>query len=814
MALMSAVAVLMSVMVVFAPAALAHHPEISAQQTCQDGGPRIAYESVSWLRTGASGSAHNDIRIEIRVNNTGNWIEVGKGAFNAGNGYGFTGSFDSTPYVGKSVVVRARANGPWTNGIGGGETTSTNSILVNIQCTQNVSVTVNPQACAVNQAGAAQGGVSVAISPNSGATVGVYSNAAMTTLVGSFNGTGGSQGLAPGTYYWKATAASGFTLGGPSTGSFTINPCTASAVVVNGGCVVTQGVAQGSVSVTIDPASGATVQVFNSGGSPVGSFTGSGGSQPLAPGSYTWQATAGPGFTMAQGQQSGSFTIAPCSASVVVVGGQCSVNQAGAPVGSVSVTIDPTSGATVVISGPGGPHQFSGAGGSKDLAPGSYTWQASAGPGFQLGQGSQSGQFVIAPCDTSVSVGGQCQVDGNAGVGVLEVVIETSGSATVQIFDDGTLVDTLTASGTVTVPEGKTYTWSATASSGFTIDGQSSGSVDVAECTHRIVVDYSTVCRDDTPYLLWDITPINFESDQVTVTWLDLDPSNPAYSTDHGLHGEMVWPGAVVEGGKVVDWPGWLFVDPDTSTPVPLGTEGGIWIPGDDGYLSVRPQTQVQFSVNPTTVVTADYPGGDPDCFGPDPAIFVDIDSVCRNDTPYLSYRSTLSGNVQGDLTVTIHWFDAKGNERVPADPGHDYNGLPLSGSVLWPGVRVDDANEPVDWPGWSFVAQTGSPSVDGTGSVTDMNGATGKWVQSDDGFAWAKQPGAYVQIEVNPTSDPVTVTYPPGTPTCTAGPPDEVKDLEVLPFTGMDTGTLLGASILMLVAGLYLIRISRRGEG
>ena len=36
-AILSAVGVLMSMMVVFAPAALAHHPEISASQVCDDG---------------------------------------------------------------------------------------------------------------------------------------------------------------------------------------------------------------------------------------------------------------------------------------------------------------------------------------------------------------------------------------------------------------------------------------------------------------------------------------------------------------------------------------------------------------------------------------------------------------------------------------------------------------------------------------------------------------------------------------------------------------------------------------------------------
>jgi hypothetical protein len=277
----------------------------------------------------------------------------------------------------------------------------------------------------------------------------------------------------------------------------------------------------------------------------------------------------------------------------------------------------------------------------------------------------------------------------------------------------------------------------------------------------------------------------------------------------------MLWPGAVLDGGVVVDWPGWLFVDPDTLSEVPLGTEGGIWIPGDDGYLDLRPETSVEFSVNPSTVVVVDYPPGDPDCEGPPAEILMEIGSMCLNDTPYLTYESTLSGSVSGDLTASIHWYDSDGVEQVPADGGQAYSGLPLSGSVLWPGARVDSNNEPVDWPGWTFVPGSGSalPSVDTTGSVTDANGATGKWVQGDDGFLWAREAGAYVTVEVNPTSDPVQVSYPPGTPTCTAGPPDVVQGIDVLPFTGLDSEILLGASILMLGAGITLIHLARRRE-
>ncbi len=42
---------------------------------------------------------------------------------------------------------------------------------------------------------------------------------------------------------------------------------------------------------------------------------------------------------------------------------------------------------------------------------------------------------------------------------------------------------------------------------------------------------------------------------------------------------------------------------------------------------------------------------------------------------------------------------------------------------------------------------------------------------------------------------------------------PDEVQAIVVLPFTGIDSETLLGASILLLGLGIYLIHFARRGE-
>jgi hypothetical protein len=576
LAIISAFAVFMSLMVVFAPVALAHHPEISANQTCVDGKVTIAYESISWRTDGGSGSGHSNIVIEVQVNGAGSWTQVGSGSYTAGNNYRFSDTFDAESYWGESIQVQARAVGAWDNGMGGGETRTTSSFMVNQDCTDAVGVTANPQVCAVNQQGVPQGAVSFNVDPASGATIQVYANSNFTGPVGGPLEDDDVLNLAPGTYYWQATAAPGFDLGGTGSGQFSIAPCSASTVVVSGECAVNDnGAALGSVQVTIDPNSGATVVVSGPGG-PY-NFTGVGGSSELAPGSYSWQATAGPGFSLdgqtsgdfdiapcegsvtvtsdvcvlgdgplgevevdidpdsaalvtiysdpamtnavaafddggtadlapgtyywsasanggfaLSGETSGSFTIDPCVASVTVDPGVCSIDDSGTPVGSVQVTIDPESGATVVVSGPGGPFDFSGSGGSQGLAPGAYTWQATPGSGFVL-TGDTNGGFNIEPCDVSVLVvSGACVVgDGPAGTVTVAIDETTGASVTVLDSESTTAAVFAGAGGSTALPPG-VYTWQATPGPGFEFpDGQAaSGEFTIEPCEGSVVVSH------------------------------------------------------------------------------------------------------------------------------------------------------------------------------------------------------------------------------------------------------------------------------------------------------------------------------------
>jgi hypothetical protein len=127
------VSLLGSIMVVGAPGASAHHPEISASSRCEGYGPVIDFVASSWA-TGAKGSNAN---IGIYVD--GVWQT--SGAFTPANGFEFSGSFDASAFGDRTVTVMARADAPWGNGNPAGDSRSV-TITVTGECGGETTTTV------------------------------------------------------------------------------------------------------------------------------------------------------------------------------------------------------------------------------------------------------------------------------------------------------------------------------------------------------------------------------------------------------------------------------------------------------------------------------------------------------------------------------------------------------------------------------------------------------------------------------------------------------------------------------------------------
>ena len=159
------------------------------------------------------------------------------------------------------------------------------------------------------------------------------------------------------------------------------------------------------------------------------------------------------------------------------------------------------------------------------------------------------------------------------------------------------------------------------------------------------------VCLDDiAPYLKWVVNPVNFDGTEVTITWLDIDPQDPLYSSSgNPLQGMMLWPGTVVDGDlKAIDWAGWVFVD-------------GKWVPGDDGYQDTRPSASIMFSMNPDIVVLQDYPGGEPTCDGPPGKIIVEKNVIGEGGTEFEFTFNTVGFDL-ADNTLAHGQSSSSGN--------------------------------------------------------------------------------------------------------------------------------------------------------
>jgi len=105
--------------------------------------------------------------------------------------------------------------------------------------------------------------------------------------------------------------------------------------------------------------------------------------------------------------------------------------------------------------------------------------------------------------------------------------------------------------------------------------------------------------------------------------------------------------------------------------------------------------------------------------------------------------------------------------------------------------AEVDASGNPIDWPGWTLLA-------DGT------------WVLDPSAPFYDLRAEAVVEIRINPSNDAVAV-YPPPTPNCNAAPPSTTPPTVVpasssssaLPATGVEAGGFLAAAMALLIAGV-----------
>jgi hypothetical protein len=356
---------------------------------------------------------------------------------------------------------------------------------------------------------------------------------------------------------------------------------------------------------------------------------------------------------------------------VAVAANSCLVDEQGQPVGSIDVTIDPGSRATVDIYGDEAKTDLvatlTGTDTIEDLAPGTYYWEATPDAGYEL-TGPAEGQVTIEDCEVAVTVDGVCQVVEQAGVGLISVAISVAGGATVDVLDSGdAVVGTLTEDGTVSVTEGQTYSWQATAADGFSITGSNSGTLDIETCTPgpetgQIVVE-KVVASGDTSLGFdfavaeadWQFELADGESDMMTVdpgtyTIEETLPDN-TWTTSVSCDGAAnVNPATVtVEAGETVTCTFTNF-GPEVEASILVTVSGACLL--DDGDAIGR--INVEISVDDgATVVISDSDGAVVDTLTESGVVTVDADATYTWEAaPSEGFEFPVGFDNTGEVTI------------------------------------------------------------------------------------------------------------------------------------------------------------------
>ncbi|QZN86175.1 peptidase [Cellulomonas sp. C5510] len=125
-----------------------------------------------------------------------------------------------------------------------------------------------------------------------------------------------------------------------------------------------------------------------------------------------------------------------------------------------------------------------------------------------------------------------------------------------------------------------------------------------------VIARATALCVGDAPVLDYAVEPYGTPNDTVTLTWVNPD-GDAVVQSGLPLSGRVYWPGTVLDGDQVVDWPGWSQ-QPD-----------GTWVQHDEFDFS-RPVVRLEFEVNPSASTVVAYPPATSACAGPQE----DVDAV------------------------------------------------------------------------------------------------------------------------------------------------------------------------------------------
>jgi hypothetical protein len=198
----------------------------------------------------------------------------------------------------------------------------------------------------------------------------------------------------------------------------------------------------------------------------------------------------------------------------------------------------------------------------------------------------------------------------------------------------------------------------------------------------------------------------------------------------------------------------------------------------EDGFVFVGGLTEVpfEFSFDQTECET-------PTLFGSTAA------AVCEANTPWIVFDVVLNDpdGISTGHTAYLVLSDGTHTEKVELGAlGEDGT---VQGRVLWPGAAIDEAGNPIAWPGWKQLPN-------------------GRWVVTDENFGWTHSLTS-ATLEVNPELS-IALEYPPAVVGCgptsspaSSGDPTPIASGE---GSGLASTGFAGGPLLYVAGGLVLL--------
>ncbi|MGX5695174.1 hypothetical protein ACWKWP_03150 [Agromyces soli] len=237
----------------------------------------------------------------------------------------------------------------------------------------------------------------------------------------------------------------------------------------------------------------------------------------------------------------------------------------------------------------------------------------------------------------------------------------------------------------------------------------------------------------------------------------------------------------------------------DDAVDLPADTEQIAWtLVGDPKSGSAKvvatAKAHYVFDEKGTKVVEFGYEFDQTECETPT-LLGSTAAAMCEANTPWIVFDIVLNDPDGISTGHTAYLVLSDGTHTVKVELGEIGEDGTVQGRVLWPGAELDEAGNPIAWPGW-------------------MQLPNGRWVVTDENFGWTHQLTS-ATIQVNPELT-IDLAYPsaadcgPTSSPASGGDPTPIdNEGSGLASTGFAGGPLVYVAGGLVLAGAVVLVVA-----